>query len=325
MNHNLIYIDNPVGTGFSFTDSDSGYAKNENDVGRDLLNALQQFFLLFPNLQKNEFFLSGESYAGKYIPAVGYAIYQDSKRQTESNVNGLTMPKINLKGMAIGNGWTDPVHQYNYADYLYQLGLIDANGHRVFVEYQTKGIDCVKKGDLECAFKVFDELLDGDVYPNGSVFKNLTGFNMYYNYLKTEQDDMTALAEFIQKTDTRRAIHVGNNTNHEADSINMVAYHLKLDIVDSVANWVAELLSHYPIMVYTGQLDICVAYPLTQNYLNHLNFTGAEQFKKATRYIWRVDNEIAGYAKHGGNLTDVLIRDAGKWRVSMCDGGHSYR
>lgn len=315
MNHNLIYIDNPVGTGYSFTDSDSGYAKDENDVGRDLLNALQQFFLLFPNLQKNEFFISGESYAGKYIPAVGYAIYQDSQRQVESNQDGLTMPKINLKGMAIGNGYTDPVHQYNYADYLYELGLIDANGQRVFATYQTKGIDCIKKGDFKCAFEVFDELMDGDAYPYGSVFKNLTGFNMYYNYLKTDQDDRTALGEFIQKTETRRAIHVGNNTYHDGDGVNMVAYHLKLDIVDSVAHWVAELLSYYPILIYTGQLDICVAYPLTQNYLKHLNFTGAEQFKSAERYIWRVDNEIAGYAKHGGNLTDVLIRDAGKPRL----------
>lgn len=66
LNHNLIYIDNPVGTGFSFTDSEDGYAKNEKDVGENLLRALQQFFLLFPDLQKNEFFLTGESYGGKY-------------------------------------------------------------------------------------------------------------------------------------------------------------------------------------------------------------------------------------------------------------------
>lgn len=315
LNHNLIYIDNPVGTGFSFTDSDAGYAKNENDVGRDLLNALQQFFLLFPHLQKNEFFLSGESYAGKYVPAAGWAIYQDSKRQTD-NVDDPALPKINLKGLAIGNGLTDPEHQFNYGDYLYQLGLIDTSGRRAFVRYENQGIACIKKRDFDCAFGVFDRLLNMDQYPQGSLFKNLTGFEIYFNYLKTVDDGAdAALGNFLQKTETRRGIHVGNNTFHDLSGENKVENHLKLDVMDSVASWVAELLSHYPILIYNGQLDIIVAYPLTENYLKHLNFTGSAQYKGAPRYIWRVENEIAGYAKHGGNLTEVLVRNAGEYHV----------
>lgn len=65
INHNLLYIDNPVGTGFSFVDKDEGYARNELDVGKDLYAALLQFFTLFPDLQKNKFYVTGESYAGK--------------------------------------------------------------------------------------------------------------------------------------------------------------------------------------------------------------------------------------------------------------------
>jgi vitellogenic carboxypeptidase-like protein len=51
--------------GYSFTNSDDGYARNETVVGEDLYNALLQFFQLFPELQKNEFYVTGESYAGK--------------------------------------------------------------------------------------------------------------------------------------------------------------------------------------------------------------------------------------------------------------------
>lgn len=308
LNHNLIYFDNPVGTGFSFTDSDDGYAKNEEDVGQNLLIALQQFFLLFPHLQKNEFFVTGESYGGKYVPAIGYAIYQDSKRvETDAQ-----KPKINLKGLTIGNGLTDPVHQFNYADYLYQLSLIDSHGHDLFVEMQNQGINCIKTRDFNCAFEVFDKLLNMDQYPQGSLFKNLTGFNVYFNYLKTDDDDASPIGEFLQKSETRRAIHVGNNSWHDTGGENKVENHLKLDVMDSVADWVAELLSHYPILVYNGQLDIIVAYPLTENYLKNLNFSGAEEYKTAKRYIWRVDKEIAGYVKHAGNLTEVLVRNAGK-------------
>lgn len=307
VNHNLIYIDNPVGTGFSFTDADEGYAKNEVDVGRDLLEGLQQFFQVFPHLQSNEFFVSGESYAGKYVPAVGHAILQDSRRTTDTG-----KPKINLKGLAIGNGLSDPVHQMNYGDYLYQLGLIDSNGHDVFIKYQAQGIDCIQKKDFDCAFKVFDELINMDQLPEGSLFKNMTGYSMYFNYLKTSDDDATPLGDFLQKTETRRAIHVGNNSFHDLEGENKVEEHLKLDVMDSVAEWVSELLSNYPVLIYNGQLDIIVAYPMTENYLKNLAFSGAEEYKTAKRYIWRVENDIAGYAKHAGNLTEVLVRNAGE-------------
>jgi carboxypeptidase C (cathepsin A) len=52
--------------GYSFTGDDAGYARNETDVGRDLYAALVQFYKLFPELQKNDFYATGESYAGNY-------------------------------------------------------------------------------------------------------------------------------------------------------------------------------------------------------------------------------------------------------------------
>lgn len=311
INHNLIYIDNPVGTGFSFTDSDEGYAKNEDDVGKNLLLGLQQFFLLFPNLQTNEFFVSGESYGGKYVPAVGHAIFVDSQRQEEDPAR----PKINLKGLAIGNGLSDPEHQLKYGDYLYQLGLIDSNGLEIFHQYEAQGTDCIRKKDFNCAFDVFDKLINMDQLPEGSLFKNMTGFDIYFNYLKTKDDDPAPLGVYLQKSATRRAIHVGNNSFHDLEGENRVEEHLKLDVMDSVASWVSELLSHYPVLIYNGQLDIIVAYPLTENYLKNLQFSGAEEYKTAKRYIWRVDDDVAGYAKHAGNLTEVLVRNAGELRL----------
>lgn len=73
----MLYIDNPVGTGFSFTQRDEGYTRNETDVGRDLFEALQQFFTLFPEYVGNAFYATGESYAGAYLRVLSQnAIYQ---------------------------------------------------------------------------------------------------------------------------------------------------------------------------------------------------------------------------------------------------------
>lgn len=317
LNHHLIYIDNPVGTGFSFTDRDEGYSVNEEQVGNNLYAALIQFFQLFPNLQSRNFFVTGESYAGKYVPAVAHTIHREDPN---------SRVKINLQGLAIGNGLCDPFHQLVYGDYLYQLGLIDSNARDKFHEYEKKGRDCIVKKDFNCAFEAFDALINGDVYSSGSLFKNVSGFETYFNYLQTKPDKADKyMGEFLQLPATRRAIHVGNNSFHDLNSENKVEQHLKLDVMNSVVPYLEELLTKYRVVIYNGQLDIIVAYPLTINYLQHLGFPARQQYLKAPRYIWKVDGEIAGYAKEAGNLVEVLVRNAGhmvpkdqpKWALDL--------
>ena len=68
------------------------------------------------NLQPNDFFMFGESYAGKYIPSLGRYIH-------DQNVNDPN-EFINLKGMGIGHGDMDPYNMDIYGEYLYQVQLI---------------------------------------------------------------------------------------------------------------------------------------------------------------------------------------------------------
>ncbi|XP_011630686.1 LOW QUALITY PROTEIN: venom serine carboxypeptidase-like [Pogonomyrmex barbatus] len=312
--HNLIYIDNPVGTGYSFTDDERGYVTNETQVGRDLHTALVQFFLLFPELQNNDFFVTGESYAGKYVPALSHAI-------KDYNIKAET--KINLKGLAIGNGLCDPENQLLYGDYLYQLGLIDENGKAQFHMYEEKGRNFIKEKKYVEAFEIFDILLNNDLTSTLSLFHNLTGFDYYMNYLFSKKDDSDSMSDWIQKVDVRRAIHVGNNTFHVETKT--VEEHLKGDIMQSVVFFLTDLLQHYKVLIYNGQLDIIVAYPLTENYLKHLQWSGAEKYAKAPRKIWMVGNDLAGYTKTVDNLTEVLVRNAGhmvpkdqpKWALDL--------
>lgn len=301
LNHNVIYIDNPVGTGYSFTDHDQGYCTNETEVGLDLHEALTQFFQLFPELQKNPFYVTGESYAGKYVPALSYTIHK---------LNPSSKIKINMKGIAIGNGLTDPVNQLLYGDYLYQLGLIDFNGRNEFHNYEKQGRDFINQSKYNEAFDIFNKLIDGDLNSEPSLFKNLTGFDFYFNYLKTcDSNESLWMSEYIQRVDVRRAIHVGN-CSYDVEA-NQVEKHLIGDITRSEADKIVVLLQNYKVLIYNGQLDIIVAYPLTENYLQQLKWPGADKYKQAKRKTWIVDKEIAGYSKQSGNLIEVLVRNAG--------------
>uniref|UniRef100_A0A8C9QMN1 Carboxypeptidase vitellogenic like n=1 Tax=Spermophilus dauricus TaxID=99837 RepID=A0A8C9QMN1_SPEDA len=95
----MLYMDNPVGTGFSFTNNSQGYAVNEDDVAHNLHSALVQFFQLFPEYENNDFYATGESYAGKYVPALAHYIHA---------LNPKEQVKIHLKGIALGNAYSDP-------------------------------------------------------------------------------------------------------------------------------------------------------------------------------------------------------------------------
>ncbi|KAG7271273.1 hypothetical protein CRUP_034746 [Coryphaenoides rupestris] len=143
--YSVIYIDNPVGTGFSFTDDDKGFAQNQDDVGRDLYSALTQFFQLFPEYQANDFYATGESYAGKYVPAISHYIHEH---------NPAAKVKINLKGMAIGDGLCDPELMLGgYAEFLYQTGLVDELQKQYVVEQTDIGTLLIQQQKWVEAFK----------------------------------------------------------------------------------------------------------------------------------------------------------------------------
>jgi len=100
---NVMWVDQPPGTGFS----KGAWDHNEDGVAEDMYQFLQAFFQAMPQYNKR-FYVTGESYAGHYIPAVTHRIFEGNLKLAEGNV------RIDLKGMAIGNGLTDPSEQYKW-------------------------------------------------------------------------------------------------------------------------------------------------------------------------------------------------------------------
>ncbi len=96
-NATLIYVDQPAGTGFSYGAKDS----TEAGVARDMVDFLVQWFRIHGKFSNHDLYVTGESYAGHYVPAVSSGLFR----------NG-TLRK-NLKGLAIGNGLTDPEIQFS--------------------------------------------------------------------------------------------------------------------------------------------------------------------------------------------------------------------
>ncbi|ETO15492.1 serine carboxypeptidase III precursor [Reticulomyxa filosa] len=98
---NVVWVDQPPGTGFSTGLVDT----TEVEIAQDMYAFLQNFMKVFPQYFNNGFYVFGESYAGHYVPAITYEIFQENQSGN---------PKIPLVAFAIGNGLTDPYIQYAY-------------------------------------------------------------------------------------------------------------------------------------------------------------------------------------------------------------------
>lgn len=58
-----------------------------------------------------------------------------------------------LKGVAIGDGWTDPLNQVNYYDsYLSSVGVVDHKFRDVLTWFQTNAIINMYNGDFKNVF-----------------------------------------------------------------------------------------------------------------------------------------------------------------------------
>lgn len=70
---NMVYIEQPVGVGFSVANNGS-MQYSDAQAASDNLAFVQGFLDLFPNLKANPFFITSESYGGHYMPTLAEAI-----------------------------------------------------------------------------------------------------------------------------------------------------------------------------------------------------------------------------------------------------------
>jgi len=94
---NMVFIEQPCGVGFSYTDDESSddYSNNDAQAAKDNYALIQGFLDRFPQFRSNDLYVTSESYGGHYIPMV-------SREIVDRNTAGLD-PQINFKGFFLGN------------------------------------------------------------------------------------------------------------------------------------------------------------------------------------------------------------------------------
>jgi carboxypeptidase C (cathepsin A) len=141
----MIYIESPAGVGFSLCPDWTECLYNDFNTAEDNRKAvLSLISTKFPELKTNDLYISGESYAGIYVPRL--------VEQLDWYIGNCTITKTceyvpNLKGFIVGNGVTD----YNfdnaaaYLEMTFWYGLISTetyNGLKMYCLGETQAPQC---------------------------------------------------------------------------------------------------------------------------------------------------------------------------------------
>jgi serine carboxypeptidase 1 len=111
--HNVLFVDNPVGTGYSYVDHKKFLAKDNKQIARDLIELLRDFYNKLPAFKTVPLHIFGESYGGKMAIDFASDLYLEIKSgRIESN----------LISVAMGDAWISPIDStLSWAPYLLQL------------------------------------------------------------------------------------------------------------------------------------------------------------------------------------------------------------
>lgn len=338
---NMLYIESPGGVGYSFINSslEEDLVVNDDISAKDNLNALLSFYKKFPEYQKRDFYISGESYAGIYIPTLAIEIINYNKNAPEDY-------KINLKGILVGNGVTDIDYDNTYAllDYAFTHHLTSYEFRLKYNQDCYHNYDRQKCNELlkyfwnitskinyynyieECEMPTTE---NGEInfesnyfLKNSWAFKdfkrlklNMKTFNKKLNEINIDNDTLSAhccndepMIKYFNQEEVKKNLHVNLTKGWNMCSKKVYEGYLSQD---KASIWAYRTLfeNGIRILIFNGDTDMVCSLNGNLEWIESLNLDVIEPWRQ-----WRAygdENNIAGYIIKYKELTFCTIKGAG--------------
>ncbi|KAF9035088.1 alpha/beta-hydrolase [Hymenopellis radicata] len=287
----MVYVDQPAGTGFSYTSTDK-FVHNFQQASDQFLQFLKNFYKIFPNTNTSMYvtYLAGESYAGQYIPFFADAI-----------LNSKVAP---LKGVAIGNGWIDARSQYpSYIDYLVKTEVLEENSD-FWKSARQKTDECLEllKGitdreptdNEEMCINIYDIRLD-DTYP-------ACGMNW--------PPDIKPVTTYLDRDDVVRALHAQDHSAKWIECRGRVHSELKEKTLNSSITILPSIIERIPVLIFAGDQDIICNYVGLESMIAGMTWNGETGLGTVQTQSWSVNEKSAGTWVESRNLTYAKIFDS---------------
>lgn len=245
--YNVIYLDQPVNTGFS-------YAKTSNTdqkVGaKEFIEFMVQFYELYPEFKTRDFHLNGESYAGKYLSLFTYTILEYNKDEF--------VTPIPLKTTMVFDPFPTPgVQRVNMHVVPRALNIIDdTNLNQVAVLEQH--CQELQSDNFTASYEMCGEVMTYMQNVSGKMFKfNAEKFN--YDFVPLDRPIKDCLTKSLKKEELFKALHVEDSFKRPVfdwHSDSAALGYSNFDGMTSYAKyWEYLVENEFPVMIAAGELD----------------------------------------------------------------------
>ncbi|PWZ45815.1 Serine carboxypeptidase 1 [Zea mays] len=292
----VIYLDSPSGVGLSYSKNVSDYETGDLKTAADSHTFLLKWFQLYPEFQKNPFYIAGESYAGVYIPTLANQVVQGIHKGDN--------PVINFKGYMVGNGVCDVTFDGNaLVPFAHGMGLISDD-----IYEQTNTACQGNYWNYSYSEKCADAVSNVDTV--------ISGLNIY-----------NILEPCYHGTNTKEVISRRSNNNRMPQSFKDLGVTSRPLPVSAIGPWILctdQLLFHhdagsmiiyhknltsqgYRAIIYSGDHDMCVPYTGSLAWTTSLRYGVIDSWRP-----WFVNGQVSGYTQgYENGLTFATIKGSG--------------
>ncbi|KAM7267632.1 hypothetical protein ACFE04_009798 [Oxalis oulophora] len=313
---NLLFLESPAGVGFSYANRSSDLLDSgDHRTARDSLEFVLQWFNRFPRYRNRELYITGESYAGHYVPQLAGEIMVYNKQSKHP---------INLKGIMVGNAVTDTYYDnLGTVTYWWSHAMISDKTYKQLIN--TCDFSRQKESD-ECE-SLYSYAMDQE-------FGNIDQYNIYAPPCSIKSDGKSRrnmrlphrphqmfrqlsgydpctekYAEiYYNRADVQKALHANiTKIPYKWTACSEVLNRNWNDTAASVLPIYREMIaSGLRIWVFSGDVDSVVPVTATRYSLAQLKLT-----TKVPWYPWYVKGQVGGWTEVYEGLTFATVRGAG--------------
>lgn len=280
---NILFIDQPLGTGFSKVGNDEDYAHDLEQAADYVNKFLSNWLEIFPSHAHDDFYVGGESYAGQYIPY----IYKK-------------LTAVEPKGILLINPWLDSAHQYlSYVPFVKNHNIL--TDPQEFAALESMEDSCrIALGSFNGDQTACDKLSNFIV--KHSTNDDKTCINIYsYNLVDSFPscgmnwpEGVNDMPAYLNDAEVRESLHI-NHTDKWTECSGEVSRHWNRNKFASASELLPSILEEVPVLIMVGDLDYICNWDGLKSYAYALTWNGERGFNVAPEPVLLKDREVGTY------------------------------
>ncbi|KAI2465142.1 putative carboxypeptidase S1 [Annulohypoxylon bovei var. microspora] len=310
---NMLYIDQPIGVGFSYGNE----TVNSTKAAAPLVwNFLQAFYDNFPEYENHDFGVVTESYGGHYAPEFVRYILDQNAAVARGDLQG---EEINIVAVAIHNGWFDAeIQEKAGIEYMYNNSyrqIINESFHDELLNRYDMIVKpaldlCATNGTNDNCYAAYNSYSSQLDFPMLAVFREESPDGYYLGDIRVpySRPSSTHVA-YLQRPDIQKAL--GARVNY-TDQAGEIGFFYSGDDARSFLGQLSDVVqSGVKVLSWTGDADYVSNWYGTLDVAHAVEWSGKEMFASKTLEPYTLNGVEKGTFKAVDNFIFMRVYEAG--------------